>query len=74
LKYNDYYVDTDLAKKQGGRVIKLFGNHDLINVVEPMQYFDYHSKFGDLEENMYHGIKRYIFFTTKEGKDLINLT
>ncbi len=61
----------DMAKKQGGRIIKLFGNHDLVGVIEPMQYFDYHSKFGDLEENMYHGIKRYIFFTTKEGKDLL---
>ena len=61
----------DMAKKNGGRIIKLFGNHDLVGVVEPMQYFDYHSKFGDLEENMYHGIKRYIFFTTKEGKDLL---
>ncbi len=61
----------DLAKKQGGRIIKLFGNHDLINVVEPMQYFDYHSKFADLDENSYHNIKRYLFFTTKEGKDLI---
>jgi hypothetical protein len=36
-----------------------------------MQYFDYHSKFGDLDENMYHGHKRYMFFTTKEGKDLL---
>ena len=61
----------DQAKKVGGRIIKLFGNHDVISVISPLQYEDYHSEYADLEENNYHGIRRSILFTTKEGKDLL---
>jgi len=61
----------DQAKKNGGRIIKLFGNHDMINVIKPEEYEEYHSKYSDFEENNYHGTKRSKFFTTEEGKDLL---
>ena len=61
----------DLAKKQGGRIIKLLGNHDYIAVISPEVYEQYQSKFAKREENNYHNIPRNIFFTTEEGKNLL---
>jgi hypothetical protein len=61
----------DQAKRNGGRIIKLFGNHDAINVIDPRQYEEYHSRYSDLKENNYHDISRLRLFTTKEGKDLL---
>jgi hypothetical protein len=61
----------DLAKQQGGRVIKLLGNHDFVNIINKQSYSRYQSTFAKDDSRNLHGINRKHFFSSKEGKDII---
>ena len=61
----------DLAKQQGGRVIKLLGNHDFVNIIDTQSYDRYQSEFAKDNSRNFHGINRRHFFSSKEGKDII---
>jgi hypothetical protein len=61
----------DLAKQQGGRVIKLLGNHDFVNIIDTQSYDRYQSEFSKDNSRNFHGINRIHFFSSKEGKDII---
>jgi hypothetical protein len=61
----------DLAKQRGGRIIKLLGNHDFVNILNLQSYDRYQSEFAKDESRNFHGINRRQFFSSKEGKDII---
>ena len=61
----------DLAKKNGGRIIKLLGNHDFVNIMNSQSYDRYQSEFAKAEIRNLHGINRRYIFSSKEGKDII---
>ncbi len=64
----------DLARAHGGRVIKLFGNHDLIGVYDYTLrhgYDRYISPYAlDISNNI-HGINRQHYFNSNTGKKLL---
>jgi hypothetical protein len=61
----------DLAKIRGGRVIKLFGNHDFSSIHEPKLYKKYISEYARKKENHIHGINRTNYFNSVEGMNLL---
>jgi hypothetical protein len=61
----------DLAKVHGGRVIKLFGNHDFASIFSATSYIQNISPYALKQENHIHNIIRRDYFTSDEGMNLL---